>query len=361
MGSLTTFEQRTIYGTIQRLEQVRKKPPKELGDLFAEKPRLIITPNNNCANACLHCVADSTPGGEIMPYTGFTGIDTGFINIFSVADFGRRGNPLLYDSEGHDIVDLMDFLNQNGINSFTLALAIQRRPSPVIDRLKEFVREKRVGIETMVTYHHYFDPLDTDKLARDFNNTLRSYMQFSDKILISLLGDEFSQQDPTKAQEVQATFQDNWEAIFRDIHLTQEKREYHAECNKTKSRISIPSIDTRVYAFGRFRQYLSQRGVLEEYERQFEESMGEYACPDLIRWPGIILEPNGDLNFCASFEAINCNHAVVSNILDRPYPELQADLMQFHQREVRWFIDNLPDIVDGKVSMCKLKNKCYQK
>ena len=126
MASLTESGLRTVYEAVLRAEQVRKEGIRGLADLFAEKPRLVISPNNTCASSCLHCVADSNPSGMIMPYDSFVSINPDFFSIFSTADFGRRGNPLLYDSEGHDLADLLSFLHDKGINDFSLALALQK-------------------------------------------------------------------------------------------------------------------------------------------------------------------------------------------------------------------------------------------
>ena len=360
--SMGLFELRTLHETILRAKEVSRKDVKELSDLFTENPRLIITPNNKCAGSCLHCVADSTPSGTTMDYDDFAGIDSSFLDIFSVADFGRRGNPLLYHSAGHDLVDLMKLLYERGIEEFTLALALQNHSVPVLRRLKEFATERKTDIETMVTYHHYHPNLDRTKLAQDLNSTLINYLEFSKKIIISLLGDQYSQQEPTMAEDVQKTFHDNWEIIFANISMTQtdDENTYHAQHGTNEAEIQIPPLDTRVYPLGRFRQYLKQLGVLQQYEEQFEQAMSDYVCPDLIKWPGIIIEPDGSLNLCASFEAIACRGAIVTNIFTKPYDQVRKELMQFHQRELNWFIDNLPDIIAGKVSTCKLKNNCYQ-
>ena len=160
MTSLTKHGLKTIYDTILRVEQVKAGGVKSLGDLFAENPRLIISPSNYCNSSCLHCVADSVPTGEMMPYKKFAWIDPSFIKIFSFADFGRRGNPLLYNSEGHDLADLMTFLNDHGINSFTIAASIQKNYAPIIGRLEDFASKRKADIETMVTYHHYLKDLD---------------------------------------------------------------------------------------------------------------------------------------------------------------------------------------------------------
>jgi len=361
MNSLTGRELRTIYETVRRVEQVRKKEIEELSDLFTEHPRLIISPNDKCAGSCLHCVADSTPTGTTMHYEDFAGIDPRFFEIFSVADFGRRGNPLLYRSNGQDLVRLMELLIEHGINGFTLALALQNQVVPVLGRLEEFAASKKADIETMITYHHYHKDLDTAQLAQDFNSTLKNYIGFSSRIIISLLGDRYSQQEPTKAEEVQKTFRENWEIIFADIEMTHsdDNNTYNAQFGYKEAQVKIPQTDTRVYPLGRFRQYLVQRGILDQYEEQFEQVMSDYVCPDLIKWPGIIIEPDGSLNLCASFEAVTCRGAVVTNIFTKPYEQVKDELMQFHQRETNWFIENLPDIITGKVSTCKLKNNCF--
>ena len=137
-----------------------------------------------------------------------------------------------------------------------------------------------------------------------------------------------------------------------------DKQTYHAQNGTHETEIKIPQIDTRVYPLGRFRQYLAQLGMLQRYEEEFEKSMGDYVCPDLVKWPGVIIEPDGSLNLCASFEAITCAGAVVTNIFTKPPAQVQEELMRFHKKEVGWFINNLPDIIAGKVSTCKLKNKC---
>ncbi len=360
-NSLTPPELKTLYDTVRRAELSLKEEPKDLSDLFIENPRLIVSPNNFCASGCLHCVADSTPVGEMMPYADFVNIDSDFIKIFSSADFGRRGNPLLYRSGGHGLVDLVQFLNSNGINKFTFALALQTHPNLMVHKLKQFASKHQVYVGTMVTYHHYHKDLDTHQLAQDFNATLKNYWGFSNRITISLLGDKFSQQEPTKTEEVKKAFKDNWKIIFEDIELAHdpEHKKHVASYRGKEVEIRIPPIDARIYPLGRFRSYLASKEVLSQYEQQFEQALRDYVCPDLVRWPGIIIEPDGGLNLCASFEAVNCQGAIVSNIFSKPYAQVKEELRQFHQRELQWFIDNLSGIMEGKVSTCKLKNGCY--
>jgi len=361
MDSLTPYELKTIYKTVCRAKQSLEDKPKTLKDFFASNPRLIITPSNQCNKYCSHCVADSLPNGEVMPYDKFTNINPEFFQIFPVADFGRRGNPLTYSSQGVDLKDILGHLNNSGINKFTLALAIQNNEIPVIKRLEDFVEKEDIRIETMVTYHHYFNNLDTSKLAKDFNATLKNYSRFSKKIIISLLGDVYPQKTQTKAEEVNQTFQNDKKIIFKDFNVIQTEPEgnYSLEHKDKKIELFVPKIDTRVYPLGRFKQYLSQKGILEDYEKKFNESLTDYVCPDLIKWPGIIIEPNGDLNFCASFEAMNCNQVIISNIFDKSFSQVQTELKEFYEKEINWFIDNLQDITTGKVSTCKIKNNCY--
>lgn len=351
---LTKSDLQTIYNTLLRFKKTKEE--EELSDLFVEKPRLIISPNNFCKAACTHCIADSTTKGEHMSYSNFTKINPEFFGIFSDADFGRRGNPLEYNSEGHDLADLLAFLNKNGINNFTLALALQEKSLKVNEKIVNLVNYQKAKIETMVTYHHYYKNLDTQKLAKKFNSTLKNYLAFSEKILVSLLGDKYSQKD----HEVQETFKKNWETIFQDISLTQiNDFQYRANFNSKTSLIEIPEVDSRVYPLGRFRTDLTKREIMDEYELAFEKGLGDYVCPDMIKWPGIIIEPNGDLNLCASFEAINCKGAIVTNIFEKPYLQVEKELIALHQKEKEWFRKNLGNIIDGKVSTCKMKNGCY--
>ena len=214
----------------------------------------------------------------------------------------------------------------------------------------------------MITYHHYFPNLDLQKLAKDFNSTIKNYAGFSEKIVISRLGDGFERRGQSKAEEVQTTFKENWGTLFEGVEMTPTERRgtYQAEVEGKEIEIRIGPVDTRVYPLGRFRDYLTSEGILEQYEEQFKKRVSDYVCPDLIKWPGIILEPNGDLNLCASFEAITCPKAVVTNIFEKQPGEVERDLMQFHQRELNWFTRNIDDIVAGKVSTCKLKNHCYR-
>ena len=281
MSNPTNRDLKVIYDTICRAQQVRKESPSELKDLFTPDSHLIITPSNFCCCDCLHCVADSTPHGGMMSYSYFAAIDPRFIQIFSSADFGRRGNPLLYHSHGHDLVDILQSLNEKGIKKFTLALTLQTSPLHVLERLENFVQSQPVTIETMVTYHHYFKDLDPLQLAHNFNATLKNYLPFSQKILISLLGDKYSQQQPTKAEEVEQAFKENFEIILADLQPAKvDSKNYSVRHQGKEAKLYIPSIDTRVYPFGRFKNYLDQRGILAEYTQKLEQSLGNYACPD---------------------------------------------------------------------------------
>jgi len=351
-----------IGETIARSLEADKKGVSQLSDLFCENPRLVITPNDDCDNGCLHCVADSTAKGTTIPYDAFKSIDPEFFKIFKTADFGRRGNPVLYRSQGSDLADMMGFLQSMGIQKFSIAAAIRNSYPEIIPRLKKVVEEKGIGLDTMLTYHHYFPALDQVKLAKDMNAAIKDYILFSDKIIISLLGDNYSQKDPTMKQEVEETFNRNHGLIFEGIELAAAgENAYAARFKDHHAKISIPATDTRVYPFGRFREYLRYRSMLNEYTEKFEASLSDYVCPDMIRWPGIIIEPDGGLNMCASFEAINCRKAVVSNILDWPFDKVKSDLIRCHELEKEWFDKNIDSIMDGSAMSCKMKKGCYDR
>jgi len=154
---------KTIRDTLVRYQDTREKATN-LKEIFTAAPRLIITPSNNCNMACTHCIADSTPKGEMMDYEKFASIDTEFFKLFNYVDFGRRGNPLQYYSQGKDLADMIEHLYNNGIENATIAAAIQRKETEVISKL-EALSENGLNIESMITYHHYFNNLDTERLA----------------------------------------------------------------------------------------------------------------------------------------------------------------------------------------------------
>lgn len=354
-----SFNQLTIYKTMQKVEEIMKTRVNNLSDIFDDNPRLIISPNDFCRGHCLHCVANSSPSGITMPYNDFKNINPEFFKLFSVVDFGRRGNPLHYNYEGKDLADLIKFLNEQGITNFTLALTIQKDYIPLIGTLETLTSKYDINIGTMVTYHHYYENFNDLKFAEEFNKTLKHYLKFSNKIKVSLLGDSYLLNGQTKEDETNKTFQKNWNIIFKDIELIHlDENEYIANYSDIQSQITIPPVNNRVYPLGRFKNHLSQKGMLHEYEYFFEELMNEYVCPDLIKWPGIIIEPDGNLNLCASFEAVD-SPVIVSNIFNKSFTNVKKDLMDFHQKELFWFIQNLPDILKGKIPTCKLKNHCY--
>lgn len=351
--TLDNRDLKTIYDTILRAQDAYGKKVSGLEDIFSEDARLIITPNNNCQNKCYHCVADSNEKGKSMPFDKFTDIPYYFFKNFKIADFGRRGNPLIYSSQGRDLADMIFFLYSNEIKKFTIAAAIREKDFPVNKKLVDFVSKNKTNIETMITYHHYFKNLDEEKLAIDMNSSIKNYSAFSQKIVISLLGDEITGKD----KEVNDSFSRNRDLIFKDIKLDNEDRReniFKAEY-KTKFEISIPKIDKRVYPLGRFRNYLKEKGILHHYERKFESFLGDYVCPDLIKWPGIIIETDGSLNLCASFEAIACKGAIASNIFENNFEKVKQDIINYYNNENRWFIENLQGIIEGKISTCRLK------
>lgn len=130
--------------------------------------------------------------------------------------------------------------------------------------------------------------------------------------------------------------------------------------NDKETLVSIPPSSDAVYPFGRFEKKLKKDGLYNEYINKFSKIHPEpHICPDILEWPGMAVECNGDINMCGAFEAIaNPNVTVVSNIL-KPFEEVESDLLNLHEKEKDWFLDNLPDIAFGEKSTCKIRNNCY--
>lgn len=358
--ALDQYGLRTVYNTLLKCQEAKKDGVTGLRDVFSPKPRLMITPNDNCSGACLHCIADSKPDGIAIDYEAFTEITPLFFDMFSVADFGRRGNPLEYESKGNDLADMIQFLYDRGILEFSVAAAIQKEESPIIGRLEDLTG-KDLTIDTLLTYHHYHAGLDKELLARDINSSLKNFARFSRRITVALLGDGYNNEGFVMSKDVQETFNRNKPIIYGDIEVSSPEEGYsRAEFDGKDFQIRVTPVNPMVYPLGRFKKYLSDRDILDDYERFFQGLLGDYVCPDLIKWPGIIIEPDGDLNLCASFEAINCSTSRCSNILTKPYEEVEQDLLQLHQKEMSWFIENIDYILQGQSPCCKIKNNSYE-
>jgi hypothetical protein len=349
-----------VYETILRCQQARKEGVYELKDIFSPEPRLVVTPNDNCSGGCLHCIADSKSIGTTIDYEAFTEINPKFFEIFSVADFGRRGNPLEYKSKGNDLADMIQFLYDKGIPKFTIAVAIQKDEAPIIERL-ENLADNGIPIDTLLTYHHYHANLDKERLANEINLSIKNFSKFSKKITVALLGDDYNHGGFIMAKDVKETFERNNPVIYEGIEISPSEDEYHeAECDGKYFQIRVTPVNTMVYPWGRFKDYLSRKGIIKDYEKFFYDKISDYVCPDLIKWPGIIIEPDGSLNMCGSFEAITCDKSRFSNILSNSFETLEEELLQFHEKELDWFVKNLDQIIQGSVSCCKIKNNCYE-
>ena len=356
-----TSNPQVLYDTVLRAQAALHQNPT-IEQIFREDAHLVITPSNNCDANCLHCVSNATSNGQIMSFRQFDTIPPEFLKLFPYIDFGRKGDPITYQDDKKDLADIIEKIEQQHPKEFSIAIALHESEPVAVAKLAKLT----TTIKTMITYHHYFQDLDTKALARKFNTTLHHAAKYSDAILISLAGDDFSLKQPTMAQEVTAVFEENKSLIFKGFEISQETHNPYTyslqienQFKNKKIELKIPPIDTRIYSLGRFRQYLKDQGTLVQYEKEFAKKMGEYTCPDMITWPGIILEPNGDLNLCGSYEAINCKNAVVTNIFKKPYQQVQQDLLNLRKRELAWFVQNIDDIMNGKVPMCKLENKCY--
>lgn len=354
MHDLKITDLKTLFEAFIRLNNIKAIEEISLKDIFKPDSRLIISPSNQCHSHCLHCASDSTPQGEVMPFDSFIEIDERFFEPFSVVDFGRRGDPISYQSNGHNLADLIEHLYLNGIRNFTMASSIHSECLPVYNAL-ETLSSGNLIIDSAVTYHHYFPQFDPFKLHIMLNECLKNFFTFSREIHVSLLGDLYPQYNTTMANEVEDTFFSNWETIFSEIKMRRiDDGTFKAKYGNKTRKIVIKHMNEKVHPLGRFKKYLTEKGIFEEYNKNYNFLDNYHACPDLIKWPGIVLEPDGSLNLCGSFESLECDNAIISNIFSKPFPQVEEDLLKFHQKEVLWFSSSYLDLIAGKKSACKL-------
>lgn len=219
-----------------------KYDANNLKDLFTDQPHLVISLSNQCLCSCLHCASDSNPQGEIMPFDCLHNVNENFFNLFSQVDFGRQGDPLTYHNQKHDLSDVIKLLYGYGIVHYTLAAGIHPEHLPIYDKLKKW--SSLVTIDTMITYHHYFDEFDPLTFANNFNYCLKNYLPFSNEIHIALLGHILPNSGNNLYEEVQETFEDNFNLIFSGIKIIKENSDelqiqYKDQTKKLLSTIPI--------------------------------------------------------------------------------------------------------------------------
>lgn len=346
-----------------QLSKMKEPDPENLKDIFSENPRLVFSLNNYCNKGCMHCVPEATAEeSDGIKYEDIIGLDPRYFNIFKKVDFGRKGDPMLWKSESHDISDLIEYFFSNDVEEATIATGVFKDRERWYERVTknlEIVHSNHNSIlETMITYHHYFPDMKADEIASVFNKTLQKCSKFSDKIVISIIGDRVY--DDSSITSVQNSFLDNFDRIFNGFGLRTSKNKIIAKREGKNTEILIPLPSDAIHPLGRFEKKLKKDNKYDKYLEMYNKMFSEPSnCPDGLNWPGIVIEPNGDINMCGAFEAIaNPEVTVVSNIF-KPFEKVEEDLLDFYEIEKRYFKNNFPDIAFGRKSTCKIKNVCY--
>jgi len=105
---------------------------------------------------------------------------------------------------------------------------------------------------------------------------------------------------------------------------------------------------------------LKRRGVYEDYSSAFIFGKKPIVCPDTGRLPGILIEYDGGINVCGSFEAVATRETVIGNLFGKKYDELEELLLGFYGKERDWVMRNVDNLLLSKKSSCKICNKCYE-
>ena len=352
------------YHLDKRIETVMRKfkrSPQKLREIFIDRPRLIFSLSNFCDKHCVHCIACSDIHGKMCDFEKLSKIPEEFFRIFEYVDFGRTGDPLLYKWRKKDLADVISLLFlKGGIRHFTIAagLILSDKSYDVIKRIKKVKEHYGLSLESMLTFHLYY-PFPISHVCKAFQRSLRYLSEISEEITIAIIGDHFFTE--TSFLTALKTFRQNLETIFGCFQGGEKLEDdtFLLRINGKETKIEIKLNDV-IYPLGRFKEYLQRKGRYEEYIKTFKVRR-HLVCPDIGRWPGIVLETNGDLNLCGHFEAINNDATRVTNIFTHSYEEIEEKLLDIYQLERRWFFAHLELLRQAKVSACKLENRCYRK
>jgi len=329
-------------------------------ELFTESPRIGVSLSNFCDKGCSHCIADSNLKGGMMDFEDFSKVPERFFKIFSNADYGRTGDPMLYKSSGKDLADVISFLADYDLKNHTIASGIflHQEMDELVEKIRRVKDRSNLGMESLLTFHLYYPSLDHGTLAKTFNKSIRKMARFSDKIILAVIGDTyFTETSLSSALDV---FSENLSAIFEGLGPLERKAEnnYLLRNNGRNTEIEIRT-NPAIYPYGRFEKYLKGKGVYEDYLEKFPFFSKPIVCPDTGRLPGILIEYDGDVNVCGSFEAVATRETVIGNLFGKTYEEMEKLLLDFYRKEKDWVIENFDDILLGKKSTCKLCNRCY--
>lgn len=354
---MTAYEKIKMDELLQHYIEKSQKEVKDIRDVFSENPTLIITQSNMCDKGCTHCIANSTTNGEMMDYDKITSIDEDFYKIFKGVIFGRRGDPMLYNSREKDLADLIDFFTDYGIKQYSIAAGpFLNTPHKITEKLSKLRRERRLDISSMLTFHLYYPFED---LVKVFKKSIDECLQFSYHLKITILGDNFFEE--TSLEKATKVFAENLDYLLDGIRIIEREDTGGFGIGHKNGYAALHiRFAQNVYPLGRFEQLLNQKGVLEEYTKSFYSKIRKpVVCPDLLELSGLIIEPNGDINLCGAFEAVQSRATVIGNIFDEGYPAIEQKLIQFHEKEREWFLKNLERISSGEVHACKLENNMY--
>jgi hypothetical protein len=144
MAELTGSGLMTVLGAIRHAQAMVDEKDYGLKDILAADARLIISPSNRCERYCTHCIASSTKYGRVMDFSDFSKIPMEFFQSFNHADFGRRGDPYTYSHSGHGLADLIGLLADAGIKDFSIAAAVQQKPSVISEQLADLASKKEI-------------------------------------------------------------------------------------------------------------------------------------------------------------------------------------------------------------------------
>ena len=335
--------------------------PESLNDIFDNSPRLIIAVSNYCDKYCKHCFTDSTEEGKILDLEKFLNIPEEFFQLFEYVDIGRSGDPLLYK----DLKDIIKVCHENGgIKEFTIAGGIvlekdKDRVKNVIEDISKLKKDYDLSVKSSLTFHLYY-PFHLSDTAKYFNNSLKLLGKISEEITIVLLGDHYFRY--TSLKSVIDRFREYSKEILTGLKMVEERDNSFVVSYEDNQFMLLFYPTDVVFPLGRFRSYLESKGELDNYVKTLYSSIRRpVVCPDIGRWPGLVIEHTGDINLCGHFESFQNKSAIVANIFHQDFGEIEENLLRIYELEKEWVLAHKVLLEEGKISSCKLENDCYRK
>lgn len=313
------------------IEEVIKNRERKMG--------LGLSVSNYCERNCIHCAANSSPKGRMVPYENLTGFSQRLIELIGSVNFGIEGEPFLYSYNGFDLGDIINHYIDEGINNFTISTGgflNQPQAFLTIDKIRDVK-----NLDIRITYSKYSFSEDNDEI---FVNTLNFLLKTKSGIIVQLLGDNCY-----KETNIDGVIKD-----FKEIMQNEGFKEDGNNYFKNGKRFKV-NIMSAVSDVGRFKNARKSLTLIEGKKFSEPRINLSYLCEHFMNYSNLNISSKGTARFCETMYSYN-KPGIVQDIYAKDgEKEFFRNWNEFNILCRDYFINNVNDIMMGNKTTCLCK------